>query len=115
VPFVVAQLIGAVLACVTVRALWPRVEERANEVVIPHGAAEVERSSGKAACAVPVHARLGAASCLGATNNPDARAPGDQGRPTGHPHPRLPWDPYMQSTNDPGGADDSGVGRRDTG
>ena len=42
VPFVVAQLIGAFLACGVVRALWPRIEERAKDVIVPHETAEIE-------------------------------------------------------------------------
>jgi glycerol uptake facilitator-like aquaporin len=35
-PFVVAQLVGTVLACLTVRILWPRVEDLGQDVVVPH-------------------------------------------------------------------------------
>jgi glycerol uptake facilitator-like aquaporin len=35
-PFVVAQLFGAVLACAVVRFLWPQVADAAKEVVVPH-------------------------------------------------------------------------------
>ena len=35
-PFVVAQLIGAVLACAVVRFLWPQLADGAEEVVVPH-------------------------------------------------------------------------------
>lgn len=40
-PFVVAQLIGAALACLVVRALWPQIEARAQDVIVPHETAEV--------------------------------------------------------------------------
>jgi glycerol uptake facilitator-like aquaporin len=39
--FVIAQLVGAVVACVVVRALWPRIHDRAQDVVVPHEIAEV--------------------------------------------------------------------------
>src|SRR5438552_4073227 len=35
-PFIVAQLAGAVLACVTVRVLWPLAEDLGRDVVVPH-------------------------------------------------------------------------------
>jgi arsenate reductase len=41
VPFVIAQFVGAALACAVVRVLWPHIEDRARDVVIPHEAAEV--------------------------------------------------------------------------
>jgi hypothetical protein len=41
VPFILAQLIGAAVACGVVRVLWPRIEEHARDVVVPHEAAEV--------------------------------------------------------------------------
>jgi arsenate reductase len=34
--FVVAQIVGAALACGTIRFLWPRVADAADEVLIPH-------------------------------------------------------------------------------
>ncbi|MBV9175012.1 MAG: aquaporin family protein [Chloroflexi bacterium] len=37
VPFVLAQIVGAALACLTVRLLWPRAADRAQTVVVPHG------------------------------------------------------------------------------
>jgi glycerol uptake facilitator-like aquaporin len=40
-PFILAQLVGAALACGVVRVLWPRIQEHAQEVVVPHEAAEV--------------------------------------------------------------------------
>lgn len=47
VPFIVAQLVGAALACVTVRVLWPGAEDLGQDVVVPHEtdmqALEVER------------------------------------------------------------------------
>jgi glycerol uptake facilitator-like aquaporin len=46
-PFVLAQFVGAGLACATVRALWPRAEDLAQDVVVPHesdvDSLEVER------------------------------------------------------------------------
>ncbi len=36
VPFVIAQLFGAALACVAVRVLWPRIDDRNHDVVMPH-------------------------------------------------------------------------------
>ena len=41
VPFLLAQFVGAVLACAMVRVLWPHIEEHANEVVVPHDAPEL--------------------------------------------------------------------------
>jgi arsenate reductase len=41
VPFIVAQLAGAAMACVVVRVLWPHIEERAQDVIVPHETAEV--------------------------------------------------------------------------
>ena len=35
-PFIVAQLVGAAVACSVVRVLWPRMVDRAHEVVVPH-------------------------------------------------------------------------------
>jgi glycerol uptake facilitator-like aquaporin len=35
-PFIAAQLVGAALACAVVRVLWPHIEERARDVVVPH-------------------------------------------------------------------------------
>jgi glycerol uptake facilitator-like aquaporin len=35
-PFVVAQLVGAALACGSIRFLWPRVANAADEMLIPH-------------------------------------------------------------------------------
>lgn len=40
VPFAIAQLIGGALACAAVRVLWPRIDDRAHEVVVPHEAIE---------------------------------------------------------------------------
>jgi glycerol uptake facilitator-like aquaporin len=34
--FVVAQLLGAVVACGLIRVLWPAVEAVAQDVVVPH-------------------------------------------------------------------------------
>jgi arsenate reductase len=36
IPFVVAQFVGAALAVVTVRVLWPGIEDVAHDVVVPH-------------------------------------------------------------------------------
>jgi arsenate reductase len=36
IPFVVAQFVGAALAVVTVRMLWPGIEGVAQDVVLPH-------------------------------------------------------------------------------
>jgi arsenate reductase len=36
VPFLLAQIAGAALACVAVRVLWPRVAEETEQVVVPH-------------------------------------------------------------------------------
>jgi glycerol uptake facilitator-like aquaporin len=36
VPFIVAQLVGASIACGVVRVLWPRIEDRAQDVIVPH-------------------------------------------------------------------------------
>ena len=40
-PFIVAQLVGAALACGVVRVLWPRFEEHAGDVIVPHEMTEV--------------------------------------------------------------------------
>ncbi len=36
VPFVLAQIVGARLACVTLRLVWPGVEDSAQTIVVPH-------------------------------------------------------------------------------
>ena len=36
--FVVAQVVGAIVACVAIRVLWPEVETVAQDVVVPHEA-----------------------------------------------------------------------------
>jgi arsenate reductase len=36
IPFVVAQIVGAAIACTIVRFLWPHVAEVAAELVVPH-------------------------------------------------------------------------------
>ncbi len=36
IPFIVAQIIGAAIACAIVRFLWPHVAEVAAELVVPH-------------------------------------------------------------------------------
>lgn len=41
VPFILAQFVGAAVACVVVRVLWPHIEERAQDVIVPHDTAEV--------------------------------------------------------------------------
>jgi arsenate reductase len=47
IPFVVAEFVAAVLAVVTVRVLWPGIDDVARDVVVPHesdaGAQEVKR------------------------------------------------------------------------
>lgn len=35
-PFVIAQIIGAALACSVTRVLWPRIDDSAQAVIIPH-------------------------------------------------------------------------------
>ena len=40
-PFIAAQLVGAAVACAVVRILWPRIEEHAQDVIMPHEPAEV--------------------------------------------------------------------------
>jgi glycerol uptake facilitator-like aquaporin len=35
-PFIVAQLVGAALACATVRFLWPQAADASDIVVVPH-------------------------------------------------------------------------------
>ncbi len=39
VPFIIAQVVGAALACATVRVLWPRTSDENEEVIVPHRAA----------------------------------------------------------------------------
>ena len=41
VPFILAQLAGAAVACVVVRILWPHIEDRAQDVIVPHESAEL--------------------------------------------------------------------------
>jgi glycerol uptake facilitator-like aquaporin len=41
VPFILAQLVGAALACVMVRVLWPRADDLGEDVIVPH---EFERA-----------------------------------------------------------------------
>jgi arsenate reductase len=36
VPFVLAQAAGAMLACATVRFLWPKISDSADVVLVPH-------------------------------------------------------------------------------
>ena len=36
IPFVIAQFIGAVLAVVTIRVLWPGIDDIGRAVVVPH-------------------------------------------------------------------------------
>jgi arsenate reductase len=36
IPFVIAQFIGAALAIVTIRVLWPGMDDVSHEVVVPH-------------------------------------------------------------------------------
>jgi glycerol uptake facilitator-like aquaporin len=40
VAFIVAQFVGAGLACAVIRVLWPHVEDRARDVVVPHEVTE---------------------------------------------------------------------------
>jgi arsenate reductase len=35
-PYVVAQLVGAALACATVRVQWPHANDLGQDVVVPH-------------------------------------------------------------------------------
>ena len=47
IPFVIAECVGAVLACATIRMLWPGMSDVRHAVVVPHepevvGAREVE-------------------------------------------------------------------------
>jgi arsenate reductase len=41
--FVIAQAVGAVIACAVVRVLWPRIAEVASELVVPHITPDSER------------------------------------------------------------------------
>jgi glycerol uptake facilitator-like aquaporin len=41
VPFILAQFVGAALACVMVRVLWPRADDLGEDVIVPH---EFERA-----------------------------------------------------------------------
>jgi arsenate reductase len=43
VPFIVAQFIGALIACAVVRFLWPHVAEVAAELVVAHTGVDSER------------------------------------------------------------------------
>jgi arsenate reductase len=36
IPFVIAQFVGAALAVMTVRVMWPGIEDVARDVVVPH-------------------------------------------------------------------------------
>jgi glycerol uptake facilitator-like aquaporin len=36
VPFVLAQAAGAMLACATVRFVWPKISDSADVVLVPH-------------------------------------------------------------------------------
>jgi glycerol uptake facilitator-like aquaporin len=40
-PFIVAQLVGAAVACGVVHILWPHIQDRAQDVIVPHESAEV--------------------------------------------------------------------------
>jgi glycerol uptake facilitator-like aquaporin len=42
VPFIFAQLVGAALACVIVRVLWPRADDLGRDIVVPHDAADMD-------------------------------------------------------------------------
>jgi len=39
-PFIAAQFVGAALACAVIRILWPRIDDRAHDIVVPREAAE---------------------------------------------------------------------------
>jgi glycerol uptake facilitator-like aquaporin len=43
--FVLAQFLGAVVACVAIHVLWPEVEAVAAEVVVPHEAVDGQRTA----------------------------------------------------------------------
>jgi arsenate reductase len=45
VPFIVAQIVGALIACTVVRFLWPHVAEVASELVVPHAGLDSEREA----------------------------------------------------------------------
>jgi arsenate reductase len=45
IPFIVAQIVGALIACAVVRFLWPRVAEVAAELVVPHTTPDSEREA----------------------------------------------------------------------
>jgi glycerol uptake facilitator-like aquaporin len=42
-PFILVQLLGGAIACGVVRVIWPRIEKRAHNVIVPHEPAEVVR------------------------------------------------------------------------
>jgi arsenate reductase len=44
IPFIVAQIVGAVIACAVVRFLWPHVVDVAAELVVPHSTADTEHT-----------------------------------------------------------------------
>lgn len=43
-PFVIAQIVGAALACGAIRLLWPRIEDSAQRVIVPHHSVDGTRS-----------------------------------------------------------------------
>ena len=42
IPFVIAQFVGAALACATIRVLWPGITDVGHDVVVPHEVETVE-------------------------------------------------------------------------
>jgi arsenate reductase len=44
-PFVVAEIVGALIACAVVRFLWPNVAEVASELVVPHAGLDSEQEA----------------------------------------------------------------------
>jgi glycerol uptake facilitator-like aquaporin len=45
IPFIVAQIVGALIACTVVRFLWPHVAEVASELVVPHTGLDSDREA----------------------------------------------------------------------
>ena len=43
--FVLAQAVGALIACAAIRVLWPHVEAVAKDVVVPHEAVDGQRAA----------------------------------------------------------------------
>jgi hypothetical protein len=46
-PFIIAQVVGAALACATVRLLWPRTSDENEDVIVPHRAASPDLEVGR--------------------------------------------------------------------